>query len=91
MERAIQTFKNHFIVGLLRVDKDLHIQLWYILIQQETIILNLLRQSRNYSHLSDYTHIFGELYYNYTLLAPPGKRIVVHNSPNFIESCAPHG
>ena len=58
-ERANQTFQKHFIAGLCRVDKDLCLQLCYILLQQSTISQNLLRKSRNLSHLSAYTHIFG--------------------------------
>ena len=45
-ERLVQTFKNHFIAVLCSVDKDFHLQLWDILLQQERISLNLLRQSR---------------------------------------------
>ena len=82
VERAIKTFKNHFIVGICSVHQDLHLQLWYILLQQAITSLNFLRQSVILHHLSDYTHIYEELYYNRTLLAPLGKRIVIHNSPN---------
>ena len=55
---AIQTFKNHFIAGLCSVDKDFHLQLWDRLLQQATISLNLLIQSRTLPHISAYTHIF---------------------------------
>ena len=58
-ERAIQTFKNHFIAIIFIVYKYLHLQFWYILIQQATISLNFLRQSIIISHVSAYTHIFG--------------------------------
>ena len=34
-ERAIKTFKNHSIAGLCRVDKDIHLQLWDRILQQE--------------------------------------------------------
>ena len=55
------------------------------------ISLNMLRQSRIHPHLSAYMHIFGELDYNRTLLAPLVTRIVVHNLPNNRSSLAPHG
>ena len=58
-ERSIQTFNNHFISGLCIVDKYFHIRLWDRILQQATISLNLLRQSRTLPHISDYTHIFG--------------------------------
>ena len=89
-ERAIQTFKNHFIAVLCSVDKDSHLKLRDILLHQATISLNFLRQSRILPHLSAYTHIFGEFYYNRTPLAPPGTRILIHNRPNDIASWAPH-
>ena len=43
-ERAIQTFKKHFISVLCSVDKDFHIQLWDRILQKSSISLNLLRQ-----------------------------------------------
>ena len=43
VERAIKTFKNHFIAGLCSVDKYFHLQLWDILLHQKKISLNLLR------------------------------------------------
>jgi hypothetical protein len=42
-ERAIQTYKNHFISGLCTTDKDWPLQLWDTLTQQALITLNLLR------------------------------------------------
>ena len=90
-EIAIQTFKNHFIAGMCSIDKDFHIQLWDRLLKQATIRLNLLRQSGTLPHLSAYTHTFEEIDYNFTLLAPPGTRVVIHNKPNDCASWSPHG
>lgn len=45
-ERAIQTFKNHFISGLCITDKNFPSQLWSHLAQHATITCNLLRCSR---------------------------------------------
>ena len=42
-ERAIQTFKNHFIAGLCTVDNAFPLQLWCELLRQAEIFLNLLR------------------------------------------------
>ena len=58
-ERAIQTLKNRFIAVLCSVDKYFHLQLWERLLQQATISLNLIKQSRTLLHISAYTHIFG--------------------------------
>ena len=57
-EREIQTFKNHFIAGLCRVEKYFHLQLWDRLLQKATISLKLVRQSKTLPHISAYTHIF---------------------------------
>jgi hypothetical protein len=45
-ERAIRTFKNHFIATLCTVDKDFPLQLWDTLLPQAELCLNLLRGSR---------------------------------------------
>ena len=45
-ERAIQTFKNHFISGLCSVDKLFPLQLWCYLLAQAELTLNLLWTSR---------------------------------------------
>ena len=90
-ERVIQTFKKHFIEGLCIVDRDFHLQLWNRLLQQATISVNLLIQSRIITRLSDYNYIFGEFDYNRTPLAPQEIRIVIHNRPNYRASWAPHG
>ena len=53
-ERAIQTFKNHFISGLSIGDKKFPtIILWY-LIGQDQDSLNILRKSRVHPELSAY-------------------------------------
>ena len=58
-ERAIHTFNNHFIAGMCSVDKYIHLKLWYRLLHQATISINLLRKSRTLTHILAYTHIFG--------------------------------
>jgi len=44
-ERAICTFKNHFIAGLCSTSKDFPIHLWGHLLPQAELSLNLLRGS----------------------------------------------
>jgi hypothetical protein len=41
-ERVIHTFKNHFIAGLCSADPNFPLKLWYKLLPQATITLNLL-------------------------------------------------
>ena len=43
-ERAIQTFKNHFIEGMCSIEKYFNLQLWDRLLHQTKISLNLLRK-----------------------------------------------
>ena len=42
-DRSIQRFKNNYIAVIYRVDKYFNLQLWYRLLQQVTISINLLR------------------------------------------------
>ena len=58
-ERAIHTFKVHFLEGLFILDKDFHLKFWYRFLQQATISINFLRKSIILPRLSDFTHIFG--------------------------------
>jgi hypothetical protein len=44
VERAVQTFKNHFIAGLCSVDPTFPLKLWDKVLPQATITLNLLRK-----------------------------------------------
>jgi hypothetical protein len=53
-ERAIQTFKNHFIAGLCSVDLTFTLKLWDKLLPQATITLNLLQKSRINPRMSAY-------------------------------------
>ena len=90
-ERAIRTFKNHFIAGLASTDPNFPLNLWDRLIEQAYITLNLLRGSRMNPKLSAYAQIEGEFDYNRTPLAPPGIRVVVHDKPSERGSWDSHG
>ena len=46
VERAIQTFKNHFIAGMVSTHKYSPLHLWCCLLPQAIVTLNLLRPSR---------------------------------------------
>ena len=53
-ERAISTFKDHFIAGLDSVDQQFSIHLWCRLLPQATLTLNLMQQSNTNPKLSAY-------------------------------------
>ena len=80
-ERAIQTFKNHFIAGLCSTHPDFPLTLWDKLLPQCEITLNLLRSSRVNPNLSAYAQLHGPFNYNSTPLAPPGMKVLVHERP----------
>ena len=77
-ERAIRTFKNHFLAGLATVDPKFPIHEWDRLLQQAEITLNLLRNSRINPKLSAYAYINGNFNFNRNPLAPPGVKVAVH-------------
>ena len=80
-ERAIRTWKDHFISGLCSVDKDFPLHLWDRLLPQAELTLNLLRGSRINPKLSSWAQIHGTFDFNRTPLAPPGIRVLVHDKP----------
>ena len=89
-ERAIRTFKNHFIAGLCSVDPDFPLHLWDRLLPQALLTLNLLRGSRINPQLSAYAQIHGAFDFNRTPVGPPGTRVLVLETPSVRETWAPH-
>ncbi len=81
-ERAIQTFKSHFIAILAGVDEAFPMNLWDRLVPQAVLTLNLLRQSRKNPTISAYQHVNGNFDYNKMPLGPLGCAVEIHDSPN---------
>jgi hypothetical protein len=90
-DRAIRTFKEHFMAGLSSVDPDLPMHLWDRLLSQAEITLNLLRVSRLHPQFSAAAHFHGQIDYRKTAFAPPGCNIIVHEKPSQRQTWAPHG
>jgi hypothetical protein len=90
-ERAIRSFKDHLIAGLCSTDKSFPMHIWDRLLPQEVITLNMLRTSRINPKLSAATHIYGQYDFNRAPMAPPGTRIIAHETPNRRRTWAPHG
>ncbi len=90
-ERAIQTWKRHFISGLCSVDPEFPMSEWDRLVRQGELTLNLLRNSRVNPRLSAWAYVFGPFNFNSTPLAPPGTKVVVHIKPHKRASWDPHG
>jgi hypothetical protein len=90
-ERAIRTFKNHFIAGLSSVDKAFPLRLWDRLIPQAEATLNMMRTSRTNPKISAYEAIGGKFDFNKTPLAPPGCKVIIHEKPGQRASWDQHG
>jgi hypothetical protein len=90
-EQAIRSFKDHLIAGLCSTDKSFPMHLWDRLLPQAVITLNMLRTSRINPKLSAAKHIFGQYDFNRTPTAPPGTRIIAHETPSKRQHWAPHG
>ena len=80
-ERAIQTFKSHFIAILSGLDESFPMPLWDCLLPQAIITLNLLRQASADPTVSAYEFVHGRFDYNAMPLAPLGCAVQVHEHP----------
>jgi hypothetical protein len=80
-ERAIRTFKEHFLAGLASVDPTFPLHLWDMLLPQAEITLDILRTSRLHPQLSAAAHFHGLVDYNKTAFAPPGFKIIEQEKP----------
>jgi hypothetical protein len=78
-ERAIRTFKEHFVAGLSSVYPSFPMHLWDRLLPHAEITLNLLRTSRLHPQISAAAHYHMD--YNKTAFAPPGCKIIAHEKP----------
>jgi hypothetical protein len=90
-ERAIRTFKEHFVAGLSSVDPTFPLHLWDRLLPQAEITLNLLQTSRLHPQLSAAAHFHGLVDYNKTAFALSGCKIIAHEKPGKRHTWAPHG
>ena len=89
-ERAIRTFKNHFVAGLCSLHPDFPLPLWDRLLEQAELTMNLLRGSRMNPNLSAHAQLHGTYDFKRNPIAPPGTRVLAHDKPNVRESWAPH-
>jgi hypothetical protein len=89
-ERAIHTFKNHFIAGLCLTNRDFPLNLWDKLLPQHLVTLNLLLRSRINPQLSAQAHMHGAFDFNRTPLAPPGTKVLIYEKPDIQQTWAPH-
>ena len=89
-ERAIRTWKNHFIAALCTVDEKFPMHLWDRLIPQATVTLNMLRQCRANNKLSAYEALEGNYNFDAIPIGPIDSRVIAHETPNQRKTWAPH-
>ena len=90
-ERAIRTFKAHFIAGLCSTHKDFPLNLWDRLLPQATMTLNMLRPSNENPTVSAHEFIHGPFDLHTTPIAPPGIKSIIHLKPNQRSTFGPRG
>ena len=90
-ERAIRTFKNHFVSVLCAADSKFPLSEWDRLLPQTTLTLNLLRSSRIHPSLSAHASLFGQFDFNRTPLAPMGTQIIAHTPSETRTTFGEHG
>jgi hypothetical protein len=80
-ERAIRTFKDHFIAILAGVNSTFPPYLWDLLLPQAELTLNLLRQATLNPQISAWEYFQGPFDFNKTPLGPVGCRVLIHAKP----------
>jgi hypothetical protein len=88
-ERAITTFKEHFIAALATVDMHCPLQLWDEFLPQVKLTLNMLCFSRRNPNKSANQEVYGNFEFNKTPLAPLGTKALVYDDPAARASWAP--
>jgi hypothetical protein len=81
-ERAICTFKNHFLSILVGVDGAFPQYLWDLLLPQAELTLNLLRQATLNPRISAWEFFQGPFDFNKTPLGPVGCQVLIHAKPS---------
>ena len=81
-ERAIRTFKAHFLAILAGVDPDLPIYMWDNLLAQTELTINFLKQETLNTRISAWEYYNGAFDYSATPLGPLGCKIMIHYTSN---------
>ena len=89
-EKAIQTWKDHFVAVLSGTSDKFPLHLWCQLIPHMERQLNLLRQSNANPRISAYAHLYGPHDYNASPFVPLGMEALVHDKPHRRKTYAQH-
>jgi hypothetical protein len=91
-ERAIQTFRNHFLAVLGTLHKDFPIDRWDLLLPHIEATLNLLHPAQDDQSKSAYEGIFGHKYdFLQHPMGPAGILVYVFELPSVRDTWATHG
>jgi hypothetical protein len=82
VERAICTFKNHFLLILAGIDAAFPLNLWYLLLPQAELTLNLLWQATLNLQISAWEFCQGPFDFNKTPLGPVRCLVFIHAKPS---------
>ena len=89
-ERAIQTWKDHFISVFSGTSSNFPTHLWCQLLPQMEKQLCLQRQTNANPNVCTYTHLYGPHDYNAVPFVPIGMECMVHDKPAKRRSFAQH-
>ena len=89
-ERAIQTWKNHFVSVLSCAASTFPLHLWCRVIPQPERQLLLLSHSNVNTHISSYAHVYGQHDYSAEAFVPIGMESLVHDNPQRRRTFAEH-
>ena len=90
-ERAIRTYKNHFIATLCTAHASFPLHAWDTILPQIELTLNLLRASNVNPHISAWTQLCGPYDFNRNPIAPVGTPVLVFERPENRATWSPHG
>ena len=75
-EKEIQTWKYHFLSGMVSTHTEFTLSQWCKLFEQGNITLKLLRPSKLNPKISAYAQVFGNSHYQKTTLPPSGIKVL---------------
>jgi len=90
-ERAISTWKDHFIATLATTDPNCPLSLWEDFVEQAELTLNCMRASPVHPSLSAWEALCGQFDVLATPIAPLGMKVLVHDTPEKRSSWQVHG
>ena len=90
-ERAIQTWKQHFISVLSTTDKDFPLNLWSELVPAGECTLNQMRSSGMTPNISAWDQMHGPYDFSKNPMVAAGMKVLCHNKPSQRGTWAAHG